>query len=75
MRLLICFFCLVAALGWGQTYTASVRGSVTDSTQAALPSARIMVTDVDRNVAYTTASDTAGRYIFHPVLSWNISRE
>ena len=64
MRALVCCFCLFAALGWGQTFTASVRGTVTDSTQAAVPSAKITATDVDRNVAYSRASDTAGRYIF-----------
>ncbi len=64
MRRLDLWWCLVAAAVWGQTYTASVRGTVTDSSQAAVPNARITATDVDRNVAYATTSDTSGRYIF-----------
>jgi len=48
---------------WGQTYTASVRGTVTDSTQGAIPSAVITVTDVERNLPYTASTDSSGRYI------------
>lgn len=64
MRRLVWCLLVVSSAVWGQTYTASVRGTVTDSTQAAVPNARITATDVDRNVAYPTTSDTAGRYIF-----------
>ncbi|HWP85155.1 MAG TPA: carboxypeptidase-like regulatory domain-containing protein, partial [Terriglobia bacterium] len=57
-------FLLMAAAAWGQTFTGSIRGTITDSTQAAVPSARITATDVDRNVAFTTTTDSVGRYIF-----------
>ena len=57
-------FVFLLSLGlWGQTYTASVRGTVTDSTQGAIPSAVITVTDVERNLPYTASTDTSGRYI------------
>src|SRR5689334_7666689 len=46
-----------------QTYTASIRGSITDSTKAVVPSAVVTVTDVERNVPYSTKADTAGRYV------------
>ena len=52
-RLLWIFF--LPALIWAQSYTASIRGIVTDATQAAVPAATITVTDVDRNLKRTTA--------------------
>src|SRR5687768_1032294 len=54
---------LFPACLWGQTFTASVRGTVTDPTKGAIPSAAVTVTDVERNLPHTTATDTAGRYI------------
>jgi len=62
-RFLVCF-CFVPVLAWGQSYTASVRGIVTDPTQAGVPSARVTVVDVDRSVEYPTLTDSSGRYIF-----------
>ena len=61
-RLLWIFF--FPALIWAQSYTASIRGTVTDATQAAVPGATIVVTDVDRNLKRTTESDALGRYNF-----------
>ncbi len=50
-------------LVWAQSYTASVRGIVTDQTQAAVPAAQVTLTDVNRNQAYTTMADSEGRYV------------
>ncbi|MEX2260837.1 MAG: TonB-dependent receptor [Bryobacteraceae bacterium] len=50
-------------LSWAQSYTASVRGTVSDTTQAAVPSATITLTDVDRNVPHAARTDSAGRYV------------
>ena len=55
-------FLLPLVLG-AQTYTASVRGAITDSTKAAVPSALVTVTDVERNVPYSTKADSVGRYV------------
>jgi hypothetical protein len=55
-------FLLPLLLG-AQTYTASVRGASTDSTKAAVPSALVTVTDVERNVPYSTKADSVGRYV------------
>src|SRR5207245_8489670 len=52
------------AVALAQSFTASVRGVVTDSSQAAIPGAKVTVTDADRNVSQKTATDTAGRYVF-----------
>lgn len=47
-----------------QSFTASVRGVVTDSTKSAVPNAKVIITDADRNTNQETATDVAGRYVF-----------
>jgi len=56
-------FFLSVALVCGQSYTGSIRGTITDSTKAAVASAKVTATDVDRNVDYPTVTDAQGRYI------------
>jgi hypothetical protein len=46
-----------------QTYTASLRGIVTDSSKAAVPSASVVLTEVDQHVKHTTVTDGSGRYV------------
>src|SRR5215831_20088311 len=46
-----------------QSYTASVRGVVTDGSQATVPEAKVTVTDVNRNTSHTTTTDASGRYV------------
>jgi len=36
---------------------------VMDSTQAVIPSASVVLTETDRNLKYTTATDMTGRYL------------
>src|SRR3954454_6103224 len=57
-------FCLFTGLSWSQSFTGSIRGTVTDSTHAAVPNAKVVAVDADRNVESTTQTDTSGRYIF-----------
>src|SRR5262245_2824254 len=64
MRRLLLGFCLILIAAWAQSYTGSIRGTVTDQSQAAVPNAKVSVTDADRNVETTTTTDSAGRYIF-----------
>jgi len=54
---------LATGLLWAQTYTAAIRGAVSDPTGAAVPRATVTVTDADRNVAHRTVTDEAGRYV------------
>ena len=54
---------LLAAVLWAQSYTASVRGLVTDASGAAIPGARIVIQDVNRNTEFVTVSDAVGRYV------------
>ncbi len=64
MRKLLAGVFLLATSAWSQSYTASVRGTVTDASHAAVPNAKVTATDADRNVEYPTRTDAAGRYIF-----------
>src|SRR5450759_5852043 len=61
---LVCLCVIFAALAWSQSsYTASVRGTVTDSSGAALVAAKVTILEADRNVAHTATTDEAGRYV------------
>ncbi len=64
MRRLFLCFCFLPILACAQSYTASVRGTITDSTQAGVPSAKVTVIDVERSVQYRALADSSGRYIF-----------
>ncbi|MBM3748018.1 MAG: TonB-dependent receptor, partial [Acidobacteria bacterium] len=46
-----------------QSFTAGVRGTVTDQTMAAVPGAKITVTDADRGTTFNTVADGVGRYV------------
>ena len=46
-----------------QSYTASMRGLVTDATQASVAGAQVVVTEAQRNIQQRTTTDVAGRYI------------
>ena len=53
----------VVGLVWSQSsYTAAVRGLVTDGSGAAVPDAKVTVTETERNVPHTVLADDAGRY-------------
>src|SRR6266550_2110580 len=54
---------LFSALSWSQSFTGSIRGTITDNTKAPVPAAKVTVTDADRNVDYSTVTDSSGRYI------------
>ncbi|MBL8233436.1 MAG: TonB-dependent receptor [Bryobacterales bacterium] len=51
-----------AALGFSQSFTASVRGTVTDGSGGVVPNATVIVTEAARNVQHKATSDTSGRY-------------
>src|SRR5258708_14818444 len=61
------------ALMLGQSFTASVRGVVTDASHSAIPGAKVTVTDVDRNASQKVTTDTAGRYVFTALPPGNYS--
>src|SRR5713226_1733928 len=59
---LVCLLLGLALLALAQSFTASVRGVVSDASQSAVPNAKVTITNVDRNVQQETTTDTAGRY-------------
>ncbi len=67
----IIVFCLTLALILSGTIaaqsTASLNGSVTDPTGAAVPNAKVTVTNIATGVAQVAQTDAAGAYLF-PVL-------
>src|SRR6516165_5579614 len=54
---------LFATSVWGQSFTGSIRGTITDNSKAAVPAAKVTATDTERRVDYSTVTDSAGRYI------------
>lgn len=59
---------LLPPLVRAQSYTASVRGVVTDASQAAVPDAKVTITDVNRNTSRSATTDSAGRYVITALL-------
>jgi hypothetical protein len=82
MRNRLLHLCLISVLSfpvlsWAQSYTGSIQGTITDTSRAALPGAKVTATDVDRNVEYHTLADSAGRYVFPtlPAASYTLTVE
>src|SRR3989442_4343511 len=63
----ISFLCMTLAVSGvasaQSSYTAAVRGVVTDVSGGAVPGATVAVTESDRNVPHTVTTDNAGRYV------------
>src|SRR5262245_59926912 len=71
--LALCLFTTVSTISFGQSFTGSIRGTVTDSSQAAVPNAKVTAIDIDRKVEYPTQADSSGRYIFPSLPTANYS--
>jgi len=63
VALVIVVVMISVTAGIAQTYTASIRGVVTDATQASVPGAQLVANDIRRNIQVKAASDAAGRYV------------
>lgn len=57
-----CLLVLFAVSAWSQSFTAAVRGVVTDPSGAAVANAKVVITEADRNVPRTATTDDQGRY-------------
>ncbi|HTM49392.1 MAG TPA: TonB-dependent receptor [Bryobacteraceae bacterium] len=53
---------LLTGLVWAQTYTATVRGIVTDASGAVVPGATVTLTNTEQNRPYTFSTNQAGEY-------------
>ena len=58
---------IILATAWSQSFTAAMRGTVTDASGSSVPGAKVVVTEADRNVPHQTTTDGSGRY-FLPAL-------
>ncbi len=56
-----------AALGWAQTGTGNIQGTVRDATGAVLPGAKVGITHTQTSRQYTTTSTEVGFYLFPSV--------
>ncbi len=61
VRLLVPF--LIALPTFAQTTTGRILGTVTDKSGAVVAGANVVVTDVQRGISRTTATDTSGAYV------------
>ena len=59
---LICALFLCAGIASSQSYTAAIRGVVSDSSGAAIPGAQVIANETERNVKHTAVTDGSGRY-------------
>ena len=60
----LCMALAVSGVAWAQSsYTAAVRGVVTDVSGAGVPGATVTVTEADRNVPHAVTTDNEGRYV------------
>lgn len=60
-------FLLFTSVAYGQGGNAVLNGTVTDPTGAAIPQARVTLTNVDTNLALTAESNNSGLYRFPTV--------
>src|SRR5689334_1703672 len=60
---IVCLALLFATGGQAQLYTGSVTGIAQDPTGAVIPNASVVLTDSQKGLRFTTATDATGRYI------------
>lgn len=60
-------FLFCASSAWAQA-TTSLRGAVTDPSNAAIPNATVRLTNIDTNLQRTTTTDQQGSYVFAEVV-------
>lgn len=53
---------LTAGLALPQSFTAALRGVVTDGSGSAVPGAQVVITEAERNIKHPVVTDEAGRY-------------
>lgn len=59
---LLATFTLLALTAWGQATTGSVFGTVTDTSGAAVPNAKVTLRDTLKGTVFTTTTNASGNY-------------
>src|SRR3954468_10808555 len=64
MQKLLCCFVLLCLPGlvYGQAVYGSISGNVTDASGAAVPNAKVVITDIGKGVSYNTVTNESGNY-------------
>src|SRR5579864_7828570 len=63
LAILVVAFFLGSGPAWGQA-TTSIRGTVTDPSNAAIPNATVTLTNTDTNLQRTATTDQEASYVF-----------
>ena len=77
LAVLLLSVCLFIQMGYGQTITASITGTVTDPSGAVVPNTKVTATNTSTNLAYSANTNEAGVYnlLFLPVGNYNVAAE
>ena len=54
---------LLSLSAWAQSFTASVRGTITDESGASVGGGKILVTDTERGTTFRAEADASGRFV------------
>ena len=57
------FLALLLTSAYSQSFTASVRGTITDESGASIASTKVVITDQDRGTSFRSEADSSGRYV------------
>src|SRR5207302_9946545 len=64
----ICLFSLLlTASAWGQKDAGSIAGTIRDASGAAVPQAKITVTEVDKGTSLIYSTGSSGDYVASPI--------
>lgn len=66
---------VMSGVALGQTQTATVRGTVTDSSGAVIPGSVLTLTNLDQNRPWTAETNAAGAYVFQQIPPGSYSLE
>src|SRR5258708_14555990 len=55
---------LLAGLSYGQAVTGSLLGTITDSSGAAVPNAKVTITDANTGISRTATTNESGNFSF-----------
>src|SRR5262245_29782697 len=66
-RFFCAFFFVLVPVGWAQTGTGGIQGTVTDASGAAVPGAKVTITHTPTTRQYNTTATEVGFYLFPSV--------
>src|SRR6476661_2353288 len=67
LPVLLMILLLSGTFVWGQLGTSTIRGTITDSSGAALPGATVTITNLQTNLSRTLTTGSAGTYSFESI--------